>query len=282
MRPSEFVAIRPHLERATREIDADFTRRKQSLEIAKELEEEFNRLAALPKGTPSKTKLKTIPRKQYKQVVRSMLGPPTKQKGAMQQYRIREKLLMRHPRITRPLIEHGYPWRHAAARAARELYDCGWTKEAEAITEVLSGLPTGPVDGKQPDVLERQLDAIREAAERIRTILTTCLAGANVQESTADDANTVLSGKGVSLLDAALILTEEDRPLAREKKSAWQKIRTPRLPASIGNCPNHKQVKLFAPSAMADFVEKVEGKPFCTQYKLRQRLNAKARAPRQE
>jgi hypothetical protein len=88
--------------------------------------------------------------------------------------------------------------------------------------------------------------------------------------------------KGVSLLDAALILTEEDRPLAREKKSAWQKIRTPKLPASIGNCPNHKQVKLFAPSAIADFVEAVEGKTLCTQYKLRQRLNAKAREPRQK
>jgi hypothetical protein len=89
-------------------------------------------------------------------------------------------------------------------------------------------------------------------------------------------------GKGVSLLDAALILTEEDRPLARQKKSAWQKLRTPTLPASIGNCPSHKQVKLFAPSAIANFVEEVEGKSLCTQYKLRQRLNAKAREPRQE
>ena len=89
-------------------------------------------------------------------------------------------------------------------------------------------------------------------------------------------------GKGVSLLDAALILTEEDRSLSIQKKKSWQKLRTPNLPASIGNCPNHKQVKLFVPSAIADFVEKVEGKTLCTQYKLRQRLNAKAREPRQE
>lgn len=89
MRPSQFEAIRPHLEWAMGEIDADFTRKKQSLEIAKELEEEFDRSAALPKGTPSKTKLKTIPRKKHKQVP-----------------------------ITRPLIENAYPWRHSAAKAA--------------------------------------------------------------------------------------------------------------------------------------------------------------------
>ena len=99
------------------------------------------------------------------------------------------------------------------------------------------------------------------------------------QQSREHDRSAV---KGVSLLDAALILTEEDRPLAREKKTAWQKLRTPKLPASIGNCPNHSQVKLFAPSAIADFVEEVEGKSLCTQYKLRERLRAKAREPRQE
>ena len=88
--------------------------------------------------------------------------------------------------------------------------------------------------------------------------------------------------KGVSLLDAALILTDEDHKLAREKKTSWQKLRTPKLPDAIGICPNHRQVKLFAPSAIAEFVENVEGKSLCTQSKLRQRLNAKAREPRQQ
>jgi hypothetical protein len=55
------------------------------------------------------------------------------------------------------------------------LYDCGWTKEAEAITEVLSGLPTEPVDGTQPEIMAGQLDKIRTGAERIKAILTACL-----------------------------------------------------------------------------------------------------------
>ena len=54
-------------------------------------------------------------------------------------------------------------------------------------------------------------------------------------------------GRGVSLLDAALILTEEDRGSSMELKNKWRKLRTPKLPVSIGSCPRHKQVKLFAP-----------------------------------
>lgn len=86
--------------------------------------------------------------------------------------------------------------------------------------------------------------------------------------------------RGVSLLDAALILTEEDSQLSRGKRDAWQRLRTPKLPECIGNCPNHAQVKLYAPSALSEFVEAAEGKPLCTERKLRQRLNAKARTPR--
>lgn len=87
-------------------------------------------------------------------------------------------------------------------------------------------------------------------------------------------------GEGVSLLDAALIINDGDLALAREKKKAWQKLRKPKLPASIGNCPKHSQVKLFAPFALADFVEKTEGEALCTKYKLRQGLRAMAREPR--
>jgi hypothetical protein len=103
-------------------------------------------------------------------------------------------------------------------------------------------------------------------------------------EESADGDTTKSRGSdivGASLLDAALILTDEDRQLAGEKKSAWQKLRTPKLPGCIGNCPNHAQVKLFAPSALADFVEEVEGKQLCAKCKLRQRLATQAREPRQ-
>lgn len=100
--------------------------------------------------------------------------------------------------------------------------------------------------------------------------------------SNGDGAQADSTAKGVSLLDAALILTQEDHELSRQTRNRWQKLRTPKLPRSIGKCPNHRQVKLFAPSAISDFVEAVEGKPLCTQCKLRQRLIGKARAPRPE
>ena len=117
-------------------------------EIAKELEGEFNWQAAVPEGAPSKDEVKDAPRSY------SYTGKPVR---------------------SHPLIEHAYPWRHSAEQAANDLQDCGWTKEAEAIAEVLSDLPTGPVDGNQPEILARQLDAIRAGAERIKAILTTCL-----------------------------------------------------------------------------------------------------------
>ncbi len=201
MRPSEFEAIRPTLERAIDDINAYFEKKRQSREFVKELEREFNRQATVPEGTASKTDLKTIPRKQYKQVVRSMLGPPPKQKGAMQQYRIREKLLMRHPPITRRLIELDYPWRHSAAQAANDLWDCGWTKEAEKIARVLSDLPTGPVDGNQPEILKHQLDAIRAAAERVKKILEASL-GEQPPAATPSDAAVSQTDPAATPVDA--------------------------------------------------------------------------------
>jgi hypothetical protein len=174
MRPSEFEAIRPHLQEAFDHIDADLKKR-QSLENDKELHELFNRLATLPPGAPSNIKLKTLPKNLIKQRVRQFLGAPPKQKKAMQAYRVAEKRLTRHPPITCARIEDAYPWRHSAARAAVDLRDGGWIKEAEAIGEVLSGLPTGLVDGRQPEIMAGQSDAIRAGAERIRTILAICL-----------------------------------------------------------------------------------------------------------
>ena len=147
MRPSEFEAIRPNLKRAVGDINADFEKRRQLLEIAKELEGQFDWSAA-PEADPAKDEAKDEPRS----------------------YRYTGK-----PVRSRPLLEYASPWRHSAEQAARDLCDCGWTKEAETIAEVLRDLPTGPVDGNQPETLERQLDAIRAGAERIKAILTTCL-----------------------------------------------------------------------------------------------------------
>ena len=113
---------------------------------------------------------------------------------------------------------------------------------------------------------------LEKALERARSAVSS-------DEAAADEDDSV--PKGVSLLDAAMILNDADEMLALQKKKAWQRMHAPPLPNSIGNCPEHRQRKLYAPSALADFVEKVEGKRLCTKHKLRQRLTEKARKPRQ-
>lgn len=71
--------------------------------------------------------------------------------------------------------------------AANDLRGCGWTKEAEKIVEVLNGLPTGPIDGNQPEILKHQRESIRTAAERVKKVLEACIkdAGAILQNATA-------------------------------------------------------------------------------------------------
>jgi len=147
MRPSEFEAIRPHLEEALDHIDRYLNRQREIEEEAPKLWE-----AALAGKLP-KAKLRTLTEEEQQEAVRIFRSQPP------------------------ALIEHAYPWGHSAARAAVDLRDCGWTKEAEAIGEVLSGLPTGLVDGNQPENMARRFDAIRAGADRLKTILTTCLAG---------------------------------------------------------------------------------------------------------
>jgi hypothetical protein len=99
-----------------------------------------------------------------------------------------------------------------AARAAVDLRDCGWSKEAEAIAEVLSELPTGLADGNRPEYMARQFDAIQAGAERIRTILTACLASSSDQAGKSDDAivaqspaATVEASKGVAPRNAFFV-----------------------------------------------------------------------------
>jgi hypothetical protein len=88
--------------------------------------------------------------------------------------------------------------------------------------------------------------------------------------------------RGVSMFDAAMILSEGDPQAARESVARWQRLRSPKPPPEIGKCPRHKQRKLYAPAALCDFIEKVEGERICQENRLRQRLREKARAARQE
>jgi len=94
----------------------------------------------------------------------------------------------------------------------------------------------------------------------------------------ADDG----TAHGVSLLDAALILTDEDKKLAPKKVQAWQRIRKPACPPSIGKSPEHKQKNLYEPSALCDYLEQVEDATVWKPRRLRERLKAKARRPRGE
>lgn len=157
MRPSEFVAIRQHLQDALDRIDADLKGRQSLL----------NRLASL-EGTPSKVKPRAATDEEKAGLSRSF-------------------------RCT-SLMQDAYPWRHVAIQAAVWLRKAGWATEADEIELVLSELPTGPVDGNQPEILSAQFDAIQAGAERIKTILTACLAGGPKEveadgSATADAAN---------------------------------------------------------------------------------------------
>jgi hypothetical protein len=91
------------------------------------------------------------------------------------------------------------------------------------------------------------------------------------------------AGRGVSMFDAAMILTDEDTELARQVVDRWQtsrkKTKTPK-PAAIGYDPEHSQMKLFAPLALAKWIEEIEGKYTCDEHRLRERLARKAREPR--
>jgi len=86
--------------------------------------------------------------------------------------------------------------------------------------------------------------------------------------------------RGVSLRDAAMIMTDQDHQLATEAKNRWQKAPGYKSLRPIGTCPHHKQVKLFQLSAVWDLVEEIEGVKICRQHQLRQRLGRRARKPR--
>lgn len=195
MRPTEFVVIRPHLQEAIDDVDAYLTR-KQALENDKKLHELFNRLAKkeqarlrrLAKKEQAKPRRLAKKEQANNRLVASPKGKPSKAKFC--KLTKKEQAKKWSPGIggigtspTMPLIEHAYPWRHSVVQAEVDLRDCGWTKEAEAIDEVLSGLPTGPVDGMKPDNMDRQFDTIRAGAERIKTILTACLSPPDASES---------------------------------------------------------------------------------------------------
>jgi hypothetical protein len=91
------------------------------------------------------------------------------------------------------------------------------------------------------------------------------------------------TGKGVSLMDAALVLNDGDLELAKQTKYRW--TRTERsffehLPRPIGTDPRHAQTLLFEPSTICALIERVEGAHVCRQSRLLQALKLRARYAR--
>lgn len=166
MRRSQVVSILGNLEQAVKDIENDFERQEQASEFVKELEDQFER----------------------QRLLNEIATTTDARESELRQWESEGGFVPPKGKVTaHSFIENAYLWRHSATMAANDLRDCGWTKEAEKIVEVLNGLPTGPIDGNQPEILKHQRESIRTAAERVKKVLEACIkeAGAILQNATA-------------------------------------------------------------------------------------------------
>lgn len=178
MRASQSVSIGPIIEQAINAINDAFERERQSREIAADFEEEFNRRMEMPEGTAPKTELERHSAEQYEQDVRF---PCYKQLKRGEQGEQVEQVF-----TFGPSIESFYPWRHSATLAADSLTGCRWTTEAEAIKDELRKLPKQPIDWAQPGAFDELREEIKEVGNRIRDILTNCVAEMESQASKSE------------------------------------------------------------------------------------------------
>lgn len=65
--------------------------------------------------------------------------------------------------------------------------------------------------------------------------------------------------QGITLTRAALLVSDDDDSAARAAKKRWRNKKSIRLPKAIGKSLEHSQEDIYEPSALADFVEKVDG-----------------------
>ena len=141
MEPSKYVAFCPYRDEAIQRID-DYLNERQELENDKEMTAEFDRLAALPPGTPPKVKLETLAEE-------PQLSPRGK-----------------------PL--HWFVlccgWPEAAREAAFLLRDAGEAVQAKGIFAELNKLPDEVRDWDQ-NRLGDYHNATREAAIQVKAIL---------------------------------------------------------------------------------------------------------------
>ena len=66
---------------------------------------------------------------------------------------------------------------------------------------------------------------------------------------------------GVSLRDVASLLNDGDPDAIRDTKKRWHNSRDPKLPDSLGKCAADNKSGLYAPSAILEFVKKVDVLP---------------------
>ncbi len=132
-------------------------------------------------------------------------------------------------------------------------------------------------------VREKLVDTIAEfvaseefIAKHAALITATCLAHRPAKGPTKSFRRSA-SRKGVSLGDAATIMCDGDEKLARDVKKRWHNDRTVSKPDAIGHCPNHRQVKLYEPSALLKYVKEIEGEAKCNQFRLETELQNVAR-----
>ncbi len=139
------------------------------------------------------------------------------------------------------------------------------------VTSVRPGLFDGvvevnPMDPWSDRTISAQRSAILEAlADEVET---------------ADEADD-RAAKGVSLHDAAERIRPGDREGQQELITTWRGLRSPKLPASIGKCPNHKQRNLYKPAAIVRFLKAVEGPTADRDFTLSKHFRQVERAPRQ-
>ena len=218
--------------------------RREAIENDKELDELFNRLAALPPGTPSEAKLPTLTEGEQAKRRLMIETKPEATKQWRREGRLKEVAAFRKKVekelkadgmsagkardeafnkalaafapwlvFSVPLIEHAYPWRYVAAQAAVWLRKGDCTPEADAIEKKLKELPTGPVDADDPENMARQFDADRAAAEQVKRILAAVLkAGAACSAEIVEPHD-----YHVTLQQAAAFVSKSKRTLER-----WQ------------------------------------------------------------
>lgn len=161
----------------------------------------------------------------------------------------------------------------------------GWSVDIRSHIQILQSLATTLPDPARSDilgVLNWLPDAIRNVHQEtvVETVWSISTRLRDSVPTLTAPAPGKLVMKGVTMLDAALIMTEEDYKLAGKVVDRWQKGSAATALESIGFSPEHKQKKLFKPTVLADFVEGEEGEETCVEHDLRNRLMGKARPPR--